>query len=168
MFKIIANGNNFFMAKKLLLMYIIISIILPVISILNINDFYKLRFDSNNGEIQYFCSGLENFENLDVQSVGYGSIVTCKINESKSIEKSLKGVQGISYKFNSDDFNVSKFLTNNSAEVVKIQKLNEICIIYAYSNKLEHLVNDDKMFNLEIAITRDKVVVGYPLIMGSY
>lgn len=63
----------------------------------------------------------------------------------------------------------SAFLDRLNACVIKYEEVDDITIIYAYSNRIEkqEIVFNEKV-NIMIALSNGNMVVGSPLIKGSY
>lgn len=69
----------------------------------------------------------------------------------------------------SKETNVDDILNKLKAKIIRTEQVDEITIYYAYSPcllKRERLFGEN--INLMIAITPSKIVVGSPLIKGSY
>ena len=140
------------------------------IAILSQNQFSieTLSQDYKNGVFQFFCMADIDENDMNAISVGYGSIVTCDAVEVYKVKSKLKNIQGESYSFNKDDFDVDLFLQKYGIKTVKKQDLGEIEIVYGYLDKLSKFVVENEKINLEIAVNGNHITVGYPLIMGSY
>ena len=83
--------------------------------------------------------------------------------------KTLQSVvgEGLLVKKNQSKF-IDDFLANNRIKIVQSTPLEDVLIIYGYSPKFEGAIKDNKiMFNVQIAVTKEYVKVGYPIILGS-
>ena len=132
------------------------------------NEFDKIIINASNIKVEYFCGDKVENLSLNVQSVGYGSIISCDYSNRDLVKKEAKNIQGVSYYLNLEDFNLIEFLIQNQAKIVSKQDFDNIKIIYALSSNLKKVIKDEKNFNLEIAMSGSNVTIGYPLIMGSY
>lgn len=85
-----------------------------------------------------------------------------------STEVNVDGVVGESMVVK--NLEVSKALKDLNARVVKSEYLeNGTTVIYAYSHLIDDKVTiENNYVNLQIAITGEHAVVGWPLILGSY
>lgn len=75
--------------------------------------------------------------------------------------------EGLLIKTNQSKF-VDEFLIDSRIEIINTSPLQDVLIIYGYSPKFDGAVEDNgKLFNVQIAVTKEYVKVGYPLILGS-
>ncbi len=168
-FKLLLCGNNFFMKKKFVVIYILFILMVLLLAPLNSkNDFDNIVIKASSVKVEYFCSENVVDDKLDIQSVGYGCIISCDYNSKNLVQEKLKNIQGVSYYLGVKDFDLSEFLILNKASIVSRQDFDNIKIIYALTPRLKKVVKNNKNFNLEIAITESGVTIGYPIIMGSY
>ena len=64
---------------------------------------------------------------------------------------------------------VKDVLIKTSSVLIKTEKLCERTIIYAYSYKLnKHIFENSRKINLQICLTNDNAIIGYPVLLGSY
>lgn len=114
---------------------------------------------------------------------GYGSNFEVYLGESSSNAKIvnaskidflfLNKVCGESFKIDSLDFNIDKFLVKQNAKIVFIEEIESGISIYAYSRTIKYKKRiKGKMVNLQIFIPKDientKITVGTPIIYGSF
>ncbi len=63
---------------------------------------------------------------------------------------------------------LDNYIKNNNFDYIKSEEINEIIIDYYYSKKLPKKVcGFGSFYNIVVAKNRDKIIVGYPTIMGS-
>ena len=73
------------------------------------------------------------------------------------------------YKQFSVDYKYSSLLKKYRAKLIFIEEIDGVKNYYYYSNKLPNFeVIKNKKINLQFAIASDRVVVGTPIIYGSY
>lgn len=82
----------------------------------------------------------------------------------------LKDSLGESLYINSSYENqANDYLKNLDAQIISLQELEENILIYAYSRHLRECVMiEDKKVNIQIAITPERIIIGTPLIIGSF
>ena len=101
----------------------------------------------------------------------------------------FSSVTNLQFQLKLNNINVIKFINQNDSEIIEIDNnsnienikkalnleiysKNNICdrIVYeCYSNKLNNfVVIDGKKVNLQISITDNKIIIGYPLISTSF
>lgn len=68
------------------------------------------------------------------------------------------------------NYEVGKILKDLNAQLIKTECLDDgTSVIYAYSNLIRKQVKcDDNDANIQIAVKEDYIVVGWPLILGSF
>lgn len=68
-----------------------------------------------------------------------------------------------------ENFNIDKFLEVFSAEIVAIEQGEEGISVYAYSKNIKYLQTiKGKKVNLHVAIGKEQVFLGSPIIYGSF
>ena len=157
------------MMKKLLIVFVLMCMCVISIIGLQINNFELINIAKlyPNGTYQFFC-GSKQDDNLSYVSVGKGCIVSCNNSQSENLKNKLTDIQGESFSFVEENFDIVQFLEILRAKVVKTQTLGDMTIVYAYNNTLQNYVVENQKINLEIAINGSNITVGYPLILGSY
>ena len=116
-----------------------------------------------------FSGYASNFEVYLGESSSNAKIV----NASKIDFLFLNKVCGESFKIDSLDFNIDKFLVKQNAKIVFIEEIESGISIYAYSRTIKYKKRiKGKMVNLQIFIPKDmentKITVGTPIIYGSF
>jgi hypothetical protein len=116
-----------------------------------------------------FSGYASNFEVYLGESSSNAKIV----NASKIDFLFLNKVCGESFKIDSLDFNIDKFLVKQNAKLVFIEEIESGISIYAYSRTIKYKKRiKGKMVNLQIFIPKDientKITVGTPIIYGSF
>ena len=157
------------MKKRFIVIYILFILMILLLAPLNSKrDFDNIILKASSAKVEYFCSENVVDKNLDIQSVGYGCIISCDMQNKDFVQNKVKSIQGVSYYLNLEQFNLTEFLILNKASIVSKQDFDNIKIIYALTPNLKKMIDGEKNFNLEIAIKGDSVTIGYPIIMGSY
>lgn len=68
-----------------------------------------------------------------------------------------------------EGFDAEEFFSRLNAKVVLRESSGKTESVYAYSDKLKYFVKiGDKKVNLHVCVSGDKVVVGSPMIFGSF
>ncbi len=116
-----------------------------------------------------FSGYASNFEVYLGESSSNAKIV----NASKIDFLFLNKVCGESFKIDSLDFNIDKFLVKQNAKIVFIEEIESGISIYAYSRTIKYKKRiKGKKVNLQIFIPKDientKITVGTPIIYGSF
>lgn len=112
--------------------------------------------DYFSGEYEFYTNEqIENGIDLGFCVVANNSIHNC----SKIGEKIIL-----------TNYEVGKIIVDLKAEIVKTEILLEgFTVIYAYSNLIKKWVEVDfKKVNIQIAVKEENVIVGWPLILGSF
>lgn len=94
----------------------------------------------------------------------------CSFREANEIEYLFSlNVFGEGCRVEKNEFNLSEFLQDFSAEIVKQENIQDVTCVYAYSKKVKYLqIIDGKKVNLHVAITNDGIYLGSPIIYGSF
>lgn len=126
-------------------------------------------FEDFDYEVSFYSLNSLNEERIDVVNAGNFYITTCDKLMEKETEIKFSNVIGKSYKFNSLYFNLQEFIKKNNFKLEITQNLEGVKIFYLYSNSLcaQKKVNG-KMINLQLAVTKEFVVAGCPVILGTF
>lgn len=77
--------------------------------------------------------------------------------------------QGISIRFNGSKDDIDTYLEKMKATKINTQEIDGVFIVYAINNNLKEKVSiDNENINIQIAINKGVVTIGYPLIIGAY
>lgn len=78
-------------------------------------------------------------------------------------------VLGFAIRYELGKVSENQLLSSLKAQVVKVERVGDITLYYAYSHRMSNTVKvDGKKVNVQIAVTDSAITVGSPLIMGSY
>jgi len=78
-------------------------------------------------------------------------------------------VFGESCSIEKERFSLEDFLQDFSAQIVLVEEINGLTSYYAYSKDIRYLqVVNGKKVNLHVAVGEDSVVLGTPIIYGSF
>lgn len=150
-FKQRKNGNNFFMKKMIVFLFLFVVLLsgIPPEKEFSLGDFC---------EGEYIAYTTKKISNASID-LGF-----CFMNKHKVSDN----VIGESVKVN--NFEPATAIRNLNAKVIKVEQLNTgATIIYAYTNKINSSVKvDGEKVNLQIAHYNDYSIVGWPLILGSF
>lgn len=92
----------------------------------------------------------------------YGSVVSIK-------DKKLDNTLGVAYIYPKDKMSAQKAIKEFSAEIAFEQELADGVTYYGYTKEGRKSVKlDGKEINIQIVSNKDNIIVGFPLIMGSY
>lgn len=118
----------------------------------------------------YTTDNINTINNATVVKNGNSSIVSCTSLNAKNVKQSLKNILGESVKIN----NPSKDIIDNlyqyiNKNIVYYEVLENTTITYCYNPSLLNFVMiDGQKVNLQIAQNNNYIVIGYPLILGSF
>ncbi len=142
-------------------------------SLLFLKSPFVLSELSQNYEGTYTFYSLENLQDsrVDVVKSGNGYLLSCDTSVAGDIYKTLNqsSLQGESFCFRGDRSSAFKIIEELSANVLKAEDFGGIYIVYAYTQKLlsSTLIGGEKV-NIQIAVNKNLVTVGTPLILGGY
>lgn len=79
------------------------------------------------------------------------------------------GIKGESCKLTKADFNLKELLDNFDAKIVMQEDLQNCVCYYAFSPKIKYIESiKGRRVNLHVAVSKDSVTIGAPLIYGSF
>ena len=118
----------------------------------------------------YTTDTIDTIQNANIVKNGNSAIVSCDSTNAKYVRKFLHNVLGESVQIN----NPTKQVLDNICNYIKNDFLyDEIVgqtqIMYCYNPSLANFVMIDKQkVNIQIAKSDNQIVIGYPLILGSF
>lgn len=121
-------------------------------------------------EITFFVSKPSYFEGCKTTQSGIGYEIICSGEIARKIRNELKVIEGERADCVGDIYTAKEIIRKAHAEIILTQKLDNMTIYYCYSNRIKGYVEDGRnRINLQIAVRDDnKVIVGIPIILGSY
>lgn len=137
---------------------IIISVLIMLLFSCNLNTTKNFSLlDYFNGDYTSYSKEYVNNKSIDL---GFCYMNNFRISQNIIVGESIK----------IKDLEVASALKDLQASVVKTETLQDnTIIIYAYTKLINSTKQvDNKNVNLQFAITPHYVVVGWPLILGSY
>ena len=128
--------------------------------------------DIFNDEISYYFYATSVSESLGAEAVKCGNayIVQCSGNDASNVKKQLDGIQGESVRIrNYTNQTYQRILQKYSSLIVRAEAFDDMSIFLCYDDSLPNfaVVSDIKV-NTQIAISKDEINIGYPLILNGY
>ena len=164
-------GNNFFMVKDKLKFSIFCLVIFCVVCLPLTNCYFDKFATFQNVTYSFYTTSCNfEFSNASVVKNGNSAIVTCSGENAFDVKSQITNLLGESIKIERPtqsalskiDGYINKFL-------LFTEVLNGTSISYAYDPSLANfVVVDGNKVNLQVAKTDFCVVVGHPLILGSF
>ncbi len=110
---------------------------------------------------------------------GYADSLELYLNDTSSLAQIVKAndyeyalykdVKGESVKLSADGFSLNELLSDFNATVRFIEQTPDCECYYAYSPKIKYKKTvKGQVINLQIAIAKEQVTIGSPLIFGSF
>ncbi|NLC16281.1 MAG: hypothetical protein GX756_00150 [Clostridiales bacterium] len=118
--------------------------------------FYTAQKPASAGQ-DYFFDGIYNQ-------------IHCDAKDAAKIKSALKNIKGMSVSFQGDIKDIEYILNFYKVKIILETYQNQILYIYGYS----HLINapsikiDGNYINIQLALRKNTVTVGAPIILGSY
>ncbi|MGN1213051.1 MAG: hypothetical protein ACI4TZ_03310 [Christensenellales bacterium] len=118
----------------------------------------------------YTTDKISFLDNTKIVKNGNACIVSCDSKHASTVKASINNILGESITINNPNDDVLKQINDYiSKNVLYDEKLDGTQIIYGYDNTLKNFVMvDGQKVNFQVAINSDYVVIGYPLILGSF
>ena len=153
------------MTKICSILFILLTIIFlsPTFTLADIGKYIDGTF--------YFYT-YEPFFSTDATTIknGMGYIISTESKNAKTVYSALNksSIKGMSLEFESDDFDLEKFIEKFEIEVKSIEKLENFTFFYGFSPLFDDFVNlDNENINIQMAIKSNTIHIGVPLILGS-
>ena len=123
------------------------------------------EFDAS-ARVCFYCSEVQNLENASTQKNGDGAIISCAAENAIDVYKSITNCFGYSIRFN-DVALVEEILSQ--IRVLKTQVSQGITSYFglAPATMFFDFLGGYKI-NVQVAVCKDYIVVGSPIILGSY
>ncbi len=91
----------------------------------------------------------------------------------KKVEKEeykfILGVKGESFSLKNENFCLDEFVKELDLDMVYEENLGEVVCYYGYSKKVKYLETiDGNLINVHIAVKKECVKIGFPIIYGSF
>ena len=122
-----------------------------------------------NAVSTYYTNSEVNVKNATVIKNGNSYLVQSDIKNCESLKKEIENIQGQSISLNgtySDYLFIKEKLLDST---IIEEELYNIKTCYGYNNKLTKSVKiDNKNINIQVAFNNNKIVIGSPVILGSY
>lgn len=113
----------------------------------------------------------EGASEAEVYIANQNKMTICGINPEQ-LGKTLQQegeVLGFAVRYDLGKVSENELLGCLKAQVVKVERVGDITLYYAYSHRMSNGVYvDGKKVNVQIAVTDSAITLGSPLIMGSY
>ena len=147
--------------KKLIVFIFLIAIICGI----NLSITQNLSIDKlfKTGEVEIYLpekSGLYNVNKIDN---GNGEIIFCNIQQFEELKNKLSNISGYTIKLQNTSF-------NDVVDILKpmyVDSFNNS--YYGYVNNLsKSVVTQDKNYNFQCVEKQNKVLIGVPILLGSY
>lgn len=133
------------------------------VSIFSINFINQDIFTKLNAyDIQFYFTNFEDVQNFEYKKNGFGYFVSSN-DYANFLDKNY---DGFCFKTKLNLKEIQKILNFNIKNTQKFENLN---IFYAFSSKVQKFCPDKNLkINLELVVFEDYILVGIPVLLGSY
>lgn len=123
-----------------------------------------------NAQYLYYIPYAEEFTNCESTYIGGGAEVSCGYQFKNELKKQLKSIEAVSIVINNCQISdLQQYLKKLNAKVVLVQELDEIYCLYAFSPLINTKITVDKqIINVQLVFCNNSIIIGSPLIIGSY
>ena len=124
-----------------------------------------------NATYFYFTSGeQQEIKSAHIIQNGVFEIVCCDFKNATSVKKQLNSILGESVRINVKSDNQKNLVIKNFAKnIVSEEIVDDYTILNCYDSKLpRYVLVDGKKVNIQIAISKNFIDVGYPLILNGF
>ena len=118
----------------------------------------------------YTTDSITEIPNATIINNGTASIVSCLNENALDVRKSICNLLGESVSIKNPSPKCISDVKNFIDKKVKFtEEIDGTKISYAYDSTLQHfIIVDDQKINIQVAQSKDCLVIGYPLILGSF
>ena len=166
-------GNNHFMKSPFLLFLTMCFVFISIVILPN-NENHLLKYDFESKNVSY-CFYTDKFsaKTSDTYTIKSGvyDIVCCEYANADFVKKEigdcLFGESLCVKNATKTDIKSTKKIAKNSQKICEF--VGDTEIYYCYNVKFSKFVMvNDKKINFQIAISKDRITIGYPIILGEY
>lgn len=126
--------------------------------------------ESANPKYYFYVSLNSEIEDCHYTKNGNGGIICLNSSELKLLNNfDIDTLYGESVKFKCDDKTFADLIKKYKISVVNEEKFEDFISIYGYNSSFGKPVNiHDKNVNVQMVKRGDEIIVGFPIILGSY
>jgi len=143
-----------------------------LICLVVLNSPYSLSALSKNydGTHTFYCSQQAFKGEAQTTKNGNGYLISVDTHTAEAFEKTLNSkYQGESFCFFGSKNDLNQVLKKLNAKVVKKEVFDDLFVVYGFSPKLKnYILMESQKVNVQIALNKNKITVGTPLILGSF
>ncbi|MCL2751353.1 MAG: YwmB family TATA-box binding protein [Firmicutes bacterium] len=133
------------------------------------NGFDALADEFEGITYSFYIGSSQTVSGAATVDIGAGAEVTCELSQARVVRAHLKDIRGESVAFAGGISDARRALKVLCAKIMREETLDGIMILYAYSDTFERGVNlSGRKVNLQAAAGGGRVVLGTPLILGSF
>ena len=151
--------------------YIVVLIFAGILLLPQNSGLLGLASGYDVGEYSFYIQGeYKKCDYLFETPNGDGKILTCPVYLAESVKRGIKGeIKGESFRISGGVDKVNDIISCLGARVVKTSTVDGIYCVYLYSGKLGESVElGGERVNGQIAVSKGKITIGCPIILGSY
>ena len=138
----------------------------------NKSPVYSVLASSNkSGEYIFYAKNIDNLpkDSAFVIQNGNSYIVKTDFENAQKVKAKLCGIIGEAVSFSGSTLDAIFFMNKIGMELKIEESINDIHIFYGYIKGLEkYMFVGNEKINTEIAVSQNKITIGYPIIIGDY
>lgn len=151
--------------KKIFCLVFVVSIF--CFASLNTNFSDYIFSISSDAEVSFFVSKFQDLNGTEIIKNGDGFVLNCTADFAEKNFNKIKGCYGFSIKTKYDPKILNRIL--NDAKVVSTAIVQNIKNYYcSLAGVPFSTIIDGKKINFQIAVNNQSIIVGSPIILGSY
>lgn len=123
-----------------------------------------------NAEYLYYIPYFTQLDNSTSISYGCGTEITCTYDFKNQIKSNLHSIQAVSVVIKDCSLDeVDLYLRKLVAKKILSQQIEDIYCVYAYSPFITGaVIIDSNKINIQLAYRNGQLIIGSPVIVGSY
>ncbi|HEY8389869.1 MAG TPA: hypothetical protein VIL26_02780 [Clostridia bacterium] len=136
---------------------------------LGISDYSLLNLKDRYPQMQVVFYTKDS-RNLDSINDGIYNQVYCSTDQAKKIKRLLNKIEGMSVSFEGGIQDLNFVIDYFDVKIISEKTCDDILYIYGYSSLIltPAVKINNNYINIQLVLRKDKIIIGTPIILGSY
>lgn len=125
---------------------------------------------NENVTYYFYASNVSENLNANITNCGNVYIIECDAESASKTKSQISGIQGESIRIKNYSLKTyAEVLQSYSDFIIKTEKVDDIFILLCYDSSLPNFAYlDGQKINTQIAINKNEINIGYPLLLIGY
>lgn len=122
-----------------------------------------------DGTISFYTSYPQSIDGANCVINGNSGIVSCNSQSANKVYSKLNGIVGISFVTKGDNKTLTHIFDDLKLTILSKECVDKFIIYLAHTSLFSnHIMVDNKKVNIQIALKDGDIIIGTPVILGSY